>query len=89
MREGPGVLNWLLEGARNRGDEGLQTPNIVTSATDEYRAEMDVIGNFIRERCVKGEGCSFRERELFKCYQGRCEENNEYAYSERFFGQKL
>jgi phage/plasmid-associated DNA primase len=58
MEEGPGILNWLLERARRWYGEGLQTPNIIASATDEYRAEMDVIGNFIREQCVKGEGCS-------------------------------
>jgi putative DNA primase/helicase len=89
MEEGPGILNWLLEGAQCWCGEGLQTPNVITSATDEYRAGMDVIGNFIRERCVKGEGCSIRARELFKCYQDWCEENNEHACSERFFGLKL
>jgi hypothetical protein len=30
--------------------ERLRTPQIITGATDEYRGEMDVIGNFIRER---------------------------------------
>jgi putative DNA primase/helicase len=82
-------LNWLLEGARRWRAEGLQTPNVITSATDEYRAEMDVIGNFIRERCVQREGCSVRARELFKCYQDWCGENNEHACSERFLGLRL
>jgi putative DNA primase/helicase len=33
--------------------------------------------------------CSIRVRELFKCYQDWCGENNEHACSERFFGLKL
>jgi putative DNA primase/helicase len=54
--------------------------------TDEYRVEMDVIGNFIKERCVQGAGCTIRARKLFKCYQDWCDENNEHACGERFLG---
>jgi putative DNA primase/helicase len=69
MEERPGILNWLLEGVRHWCAESLQKPNVIASATDEYRAKMDVIGNFIRERCVQREGGSIKARELFKCYQ--------------------
>ena len=67
----------------------MRTPSIIIRATDEYRAEMDVIGNFMRERCVHGEKGSIRARELFKCYEDWCDENNEHAVSERFFGLRL
>jgi putative DNA primase/helicase len=89
MKEGPGILNWLLEGAQQWYAEGLQTPAIIIDATDEYRSEMDVIGNFIKERCIQGPGCSIRARELFRVYQDWCEENNEHACSERFLGLRL
>ena len=89
MQEGPGILNWLLEGARRWYKEGLKPPKIVINATAEYRAEMDVIGDFIRERCELKPGVHIRARELFKCYQDWCEENNERGCSERFFGLRL
>jgi putative DNA primase/helicase len=89
MEEGPGILNWILEGTVRWCNERLKTPPAITSATDEYRGEMDVIGNFIKERCVQGPGCSIRARELFKVYQGWCDENNEHACSERFLGLRL
>jgi putative DNA primase/helicase len=89
MEEGPGVLNWILEGTVRWCNERLKTPPAITTATDEYRGEMDVIGNFIKERCVQGSGCSIRARELFKVYQGWCDENNEHACSERFLGLRL
>jgi putative DNA primase/helicase len=89
MKEGPGILNWLLEGAQQWYADGLQTPDIIIDATDEYRSEMDVIGNFIKERCIQGPGCSIRARELFRVYQDWCEENNEHACSERFLGLRL
>jgi putative DNA primase/helicase len=50
---------------------------------------MDVIGNFIRERCVQLEGLSVKARELFKCYQDWCDDNNEHGCSERLFGLRL
>jgi putative DNA primase/helicase len=82
--EASGILNWLLEGARWWAAEGLNTPPVITSATD-----VDVIGNFIREQCAQEAGMSIRARELFKCYQAWCEENNEHACSERFLGLRL
>jgi putative DNA primase/helicase len=87
--EASGILNWLLEGAKRWTAERLKTPQIITSATDEYRGEMDVIGNFIRERCVQEPGAGIRARELFKCYQDWCQDNNEHACSERFLGLRL
>jgi putative DNA primase/helicase len=89
MQEGPGILNWLIEGAMRWCKEGLKTPLIIISATAEYRAEMDIIGNFIKERCIQKEGFSIRAREFFKCYQDWCEENNEHAVSERLLGLRL
>jgi putative DNA primase/helicase len=89
MDEGSGILNWLIEGAMRWCKEGLKTPNIIINATAEYRAEMDVIGNFIKERCIQKVGVSIRARELFKCYQQWCDENNEHACSERFLGLRL
>ncbi|GHT52228.1 hypothetical protein FACS1894106_0500 [Spirochaetia bacterium] len=89
MAEAPGILNWLLEGTKRWFDERLKAPSVITSATDEYRGEMDVIGAFIKERCVQGQGAAIRARELFKCYQDWCEENNEHACSERFLGLRL
>ena len=79
----------FLEGALRWHKEGLNTPSVVLNATDEYRGEMDVIGNFIRERCVQKPGAAVRARELFRVYQKWCEENNEQATSERMFGMRM
>jgi putative DNA primase/helicase len=89
LREASGILNWLVEGATRWKRERLVTPELITSATDEYRGEMDVIGNFIKEVCVQYPPASIRVRELFKAYQDWCAENNEYANTERFFSLRL
>jgi putative DNA primase/helicase len=87
--EASGILNWLLEGTRRWLAEGLKTPKDVMAATDEYRVEMDVVGNFIRECCVQSETAAIRVRELFKAYKDWCEENGEYSGSERMFGIRV
>jgi P4 family phage/plasmid primase-like protien len=51
--EASGILNWLLEGTRRWRQEGLKAPAAILNATDEYRGEMDVIGNFLKECCVQ------------------------------------
>jgi putative DNA primase/helicase len=89
LREGPGILNWLLEGTRRWCEKGLNTPALISNATEEYRSEMDVLGNFIKECCIQNPGVSIRARELFRAYQEWCEENNERACSERFLSLRL
>jgi putative DNA primase/helicase len=89
LGEGPGILNWLIEGARRWCEKGLHAPAVIRSATEEYRNEMDVLGNFIKECCVQGPEVSVRARELFRAYQEWCEENNEHACSERFLSLRL
>jgi len=83
--EASGILNWLLEGIANWKQERLKTPKAVLFATDEYRDEMDVIGNFIKERCGQKKEMTIPIKKLYKAYSDRCEENNEHAVSERFF----
>jgi putative DNA primase/helicase len=87
--EASGILNWLLEGMICWKHEGLKTPKAVLYATDEYRGEMDVIGNFIKERCGQGNELSIAIKKLYKAYSDWCEENNEHPVSERFFTLRL
>jgi len=87
--EASGILNWLLEGVARWKAEGLVAPASILTATDEYRGEMDVIGNFLKERCVIKAGACIRIRELYKAYSDWCDDNNEHAVSERFFTMRL
>ena len=61
----------------------------ISNATDEYRGEMDVIGNFFTERCNVKKGLAIRIRELYQAYADWCDENNEHTVSERFFSLRL
>jgi putative DNA primase/helicase len=53
LPELPGILNWALEGLRSYWRDGLSPPREVIMATKEYRDDMDIIGQWIDERCEK------------------------------------
>jgi putative DNA primase/helicase len=53
MPELPGILNWAIEGVAAYLKEGLNPPETVLAATDEYRKDMDVVGQWLEERCVR------------------------------------
>ena len=51
LRELPGILNWALEGLDAYLQQGLNPPQSVLASTHDYRADMDVVGQWIAERC--------------------------------------
>jgi P4 family phage/plasmid primase-like protien len=50
--EAPGILRWLVDGAREWARTGLKAPASVLAATQKYREDQDTIGAFARERLV-------------------------------------
>jgi putative DNA primase/helicase len=46
-----GILNWALAGLAAYLKEGLNPPKSVLASTQEYREDMDVIGQWIAQRC--------------------------------------
>jgi putative DNA primase/helicase len=50
--EAPGILNWIVDGARAWLGGERDEPDDVLTATRSFRGEEDVVGQFIAERCV-------------------------------------
>jgi|HubBroStandDraft_4_1064222.scaffolds.fasta_scaffold02083_15 P4 family phage/plasmid primase-like protien len=49
--EAPGILAWLVEGARQWYQDGLNPPAAVLRTTKEYKDRQDVVGRFLADRC--------------------------------------
>ena len=88
-RELPGILTWAVRGCLDWQRTGLGTPDPVRQATAGYRADMDVLADFIKERCVLGARCEVPAGELYKAYGEWCEETGERPESQRKFGSRL
>jgi putative DNA primase/helicase len=67
----PGILNWAIAGCLRWQSEGLLVPSCVKSATEEYRAAEDVVGQFISDATAPhGETA---KSELFDHYLKWCD----------------
>ncbi len=66
--EAPGILAWLVRGCLYWQQEGLGRPEEVTAANAEYRAEMDVLAEFIEDCCLVAPGLSATAQEIYSAY---------------------
>jgi P4 family phage/plasmid primase-like protien len=87
--ERSGILAWAVEGCKEWRREGLQAPDEVRQATGAYRAEMDVLGAFLRECCELGPEKNVAARDLYAAYHDWCLEGGERPESKRKFGSRL
>lgn len=51
-KEADGILAWIVQGALDYLNYGLNAPPRVLAATEDYRNDSDYIGSFIRSACV-------------------------------------
>jgi putative DNA primase/helicase len=87
QEEAPGILNWCLAGFREYIKAGkLVKPEIVAQATDAYREDQDVFGDFLADKCEIGREYECTSKDLFHAYLQWCEVNDEKAFGKRTFG---
>ena len=67
-KEWPGILRWMIEGAREWYEGGLATPKAVADATDSYLEEQDRIAAWIEECCERNSASWAARTELFKSW---------------------
>jgi len=82
LAELPGILAWAVEGCRLWQAEGLGLPEEVRVATDTYRQEQDVVGQFIEERCVAAPNAQIKFSDLYDDYVTWCQRNGEEPLKE-------
>lgn len=85
----PGILAWAVQGCLDWQKSDLGEPPAVTAGTDAYRAESDLLGQFIEECCAQGEGCTASASSLYGAYKVWCEAAGERAKTQRTFGAGL
>src|SRR5215208_420612 len=84
-----GILAWCVEGCLEWRREGLQAPAEVRRATGAYRAEMDVIGAFLRDECEVDPVYKASFASVYDRYVEWCEEGGEKSETRRKFNARL
>jgi P4 family phage/plasmid primase-like protien len=88
-QEFPGILNWALQGCRAWQEQGLGVPDEVQQATAGYRTEMDVLGQFIDECCLKGPKYQAKATDLYNLYKTWCDQQGVGYAVQRTWGMWL
>jgi putative DNA primase/helicase len=88
-KELPGILRWCVEGCMEWQRAGLDPPEIVRQATDQYKADQDILRDFFAENCVFKPTAQVTSKALFRRYQDWCDDNGERAKSLKWLWPKL
>lgn len=87
--EGPGVLNWALDGFRLWREGGLPAPAAIRAATQKYREGSDLFGTFLAGATVRNATGSVPTKMLYACYLGFAEHMDMRPMSLTKFGRDL
>lgn len=68
-KELPGILNWVIRGAVRWYAEGLNPPETVRVATEDYRRESEPITPFIENCCVVKDGVKVQAGAAWLAYK--------------------
>jgi putative DNA primase/helicase len=88
-REYAGILNWAIEGCLAWQRDGLQTPEPVQTATANYRADMDRLGQWIEERCILTPTARVQAKFAYKDYREWTAARGEGELTMTSFGNRL
>ncbi len=85
----PGILTWAAKGCRKWRENGLKEPKAVRLATQEYRNEMDIVGTYIDERCVKQNETKVLYSDLYQDFENWCCDESLNPLSMKQFSTRL
>lgn len=97
QEEGPGILHWLIEGARRylAARDPLLGPSSVRLATEAYEKTEDHIGRFLVERCTTGGGpkpdpeLRVEQKLLYEAYVRWCTDEGIRPATSRAFASRV
>jgi len=89
--EAPGILAWMVRGCLDWQAHGLPIPEAVERATNEYREDSDLFGQFVNEACDLEPGGECKAADFYSAYRVWAEHQG-FGERERLtatrFGQK-
>ncbi|WP_025227805.1 phage/plasmid primase, P4 family [Fimbriimonas ginsengisoli] len=87
--EYPGILAWMIAGCKAWQSEGLGRPDVIAAAVEEYREDMDDLGDFLEQCTTQGKGFSASAHKLYEAFEKWCKMNGMKVMTSTSFGRKL
>jgi putative DNA primase/helicase len=89
LAEGPGILQWVLEGARQYLAHGLEEPTSLLHVRGDLRLDQDLLAGFVEERCEVDFDYVDTANSLYLAYVEWATMAGEKPTSKRTFGIRL
>lgn len=89
LAEGPAILAWMVEGLRDWQRDHHWMADAVRAATDNYRAEQDVLGGFLADCCELGPRYTVTVGALYDAYTQWAKRNGEEPLYKNTFSTRL
>ena len=87
--ESSGILNWVLDGYRLWAETGLQIPDKVRAATNEYRQESNPVREFISIACEHNLNATIQANCLYEAFKLWSVDNMMEVKSIQWFGRRI
>ncbi len=85
----PGILRWAVDGCIDYVQNGMQEPDEVRAAVQDYQTESDQVGQFLKECCRMDKMAQTKASELFDAYCHWSESRRERPKNITGFGRYL
>ena len=87
--EREGILRWIIDGFKEWKRHGLGRAGLVDAATEEYRSEMDNLGEFMAECCVINPKCQVNSGLLHTEFKRWTEARGEWSMTQTMLSLRL
>lgn len=87
--EAPGILAWLIDGCAEWQANGLQVPESIRAASDDYTATMDSLGNWTSECCELNLDASASSSRLYRSFSDWKRTRGESVMSQTRWGEQM
>lgn len=89
IAEAPGILVWIVRGCIAWQESGLPVVSAVANAVASYRAEQDLLGSWIDDRCDRDPLHETSNKALYADFQSWCSKSGEKEWSNKAFSMRL
>lgn len=93
--EGPGILNWILDGVKDYREHGLVEPAALTEGVTAYQNDSDPVARFIQESAAQDSivlepDAKIDSRSLYNAFTAWCaDEGIRYPLTAARFGRRM
>jgi P4 family phage/plasmid primase-like protien len=85
----PGILQWAIRGCLDWQEQGLNVPECLKQATEDYRREQNVLGHFVEDELVEHDELKTPCGRMYSHYKEWADKNGEYQMTASEFKERM